>query len=296
MHNAVRGQDRQAGRFDANERGHHEFRARVFLSAGAAKVTVSKRGFVAMMPVGNHQPLVPHSRGHELNRFSLRFAPDGMVRAVLIVHALPRGRGGAGRERALDFTRRVAVEHEKLAEVRARVLQQFQPVGLRAAQRFFMAMHQVRGIILKMKKRDKAAPLFALRRLARSGIFLVIGKDRRRRVRCQRSGANPFFEIIRRTRVYVRTRFVARLLRPANDVREIVRARLEVPRLHRGRDLVVRLRDQAPQVARDRRVVVQRSKGKDFRHRGCICPGTKGTFEITTGRRCRRGAHDAVSR
>ena len=90
MYDAVRGEDREAVGFFADEGHHDEFGALVRTALGAAMIAVGERRLVAVVAVSDHQFLVVHRFRHALERPGIAGLPDRMPAAMLVGDALPR--------------------------------------------------------------------------------------------------------------------------------------------------------------------------------------------------------------
>ena len=116
-----------------------------------------------MMPIGDDQLLVGHGRAQQPDRRRIADAPQPVHHAVLVCHL---GVGGAAAvvENLLHAARWVRVQHEDLAEMRVRRLQQVQPITFRLGQRLLMTEDYLLGIIMKLAQRDESAALLHLAR------------------------------------------------------------------------------------------------------------------------------------
>ncbi len=226
------------------------------------------------MSVRNHQLLVLHrflNCGHALR---LRNHPQPVDHAVLIEHFRCRRRSRFGfRQNRVDALLRVRIQHEKLPGVRLRVPQKFQPVGFRPGKRVLVPEDDPRGILLQFSRPDKAAPRAAYFVLSdriavvRPGnrVFLRVSIKRRRGILHHHLIVNPVLDRRSRARVHIVLRRIAGVRAAFLHRDEVVRVRGVIFFLHRRRNLVVRLRQDAVE-RRARRVVAKSAKGINLGH------------------------------
>jgi hypothetical protein len=122
-------------------------------------------------------------------------------------------------------------------------------------------------VIIDTPQRDEPAPLdLRSRRIAGYFERLRVDVDAGLRVLLQHTFRLPLLERGRRARVNILSAIVARLGLAKNDAHQVVRAVLVILLLHRGADLVVRLRQDV--VSRDLiQVVAESAKRKYVCHR-----------------------------
>ncbi len=136
---AMRGQNLQPRRVHIDE-GHHDvLRRRIAVMI----LRIRERRLIAVMPVGDQQLLVAHQRldhGHVRRRGD---RPHAMPGLILVEHVQNRRAFLRGCQQRVDGARRVRVQHENLAKVRAGVIQQFAAVFLGTGQRLLMPIDDV---------------------------------------------------------------------------------------------------------------------------------------------------------
>ena len=122
---------------------------------------VVQRGFVAVVAVGDDELLVGHGRGEQADGRRIADAPDAVQHAVFVGDF---GVGGAAAvvENLLHAAGGIGVEHEDLAEVGARGLEQVEAVALGLGERLLMAEDDLVGIVVKLAEGDEAAALLDL--------------------------------------------------------------------------------------------------------------------------------------
>src|SRR5258708_15598777 len=108
-----------------------------------------------MVAVGDDELLVGHGRGEHANRRGIADAPEPVEDIVLI------GDFGVGWSVALveDFFHAsgwVGVEHENLAKMRVRGLEQVEPVAFWLGKRLLMAEDDLLRVVVELAKGDKA--------------------------------------------------------------------------------------------------------------------------------------------
>ena len=91
-------------------------------------------------------------------------AAGSLTRQSAVQHAVLVGDLGIGGacavvENLLDAAGRVGVEHEDLAEVGVRGLEQVEPVALGLAERLLVAEDDLFGVVVQLAEGDEAAPL-----------------------------------------------------------------------------------------------------------------------------------------
>ena len=144
--------------------------------------------------------------------------------------------------------RRIGVQHIDLLAVRARRLEQRQPVGLVFRKRLLMPKDHMVGIVRKLSQSDEASPFTNLRRNSRRpagaghGIGLRIAIQRRRRFLAQNVFRAPLLQC---PPLHAYKRCSPRYPRAGaaqHDANQVVGACVVIPLLHCGVDLVVGLR------------------------------------------------------
>ena len=189
-------------------------------------------------------------------RSGLGDLPRAVDGAVLVFH----GHGGLARGRLVqnpvDGAVRVRVEHEKLAEMRAGVAQQFHAVALGTRQRLLVPVYDAGRVIL-----DRAKPDEALAREALAGVgnreLLEVGEQARLGFARQNAGADPVLQMPRRARVDVVGLAVAGRRFAQDDADRIVPARREITLAHGRRNLVVGLGGQESERTRGWSVAIR---------------------------------------
>ena len=221
-------------------------RLRIRLSGvRAAFVAVVQRGFVAVMPVGDHQLVIFH--GCLDGRHSLRFRnhPQPVHDAALIAHFGGRSRGLFGfLKNRLDAPLRIRIQHKKLAGMRFGVSQKFQAVGLRPGKGVLVPEDNSRGIVFQLAGADESPAGAALFR-AGHGIFLDVGIKSRGGILDHDVIANPVLNGPARARVNIVLWRVARVPPAFLHDDQVVWVSSVVLFLHRRRYLVVRLGQHA---------------------------------------------------
>jgi len=163
------GQNDQAAGVHIDE-GHHDrrFRAGGMRQLAGAGLGVSRHDagnllqvvqsrLVAVVAIGDDQFLVGHgSRQHTDDR-RIADAPQPVQHAVLVGDF---GIGGAAAivENLLHAASGVRIEHENLAEVSVRGLEQIEPVAPGFGEGLLMAEDDLVGIVVELAERDKTAP------------------------------------------------------------------------------------------------------------------------------------------
>ena len=122
---------------------------------------VVQRGLVAMVAVGDDELFVGHCRSEQTNCGRIADAPDAVQDAVLVGH-FGVGRAGALVEDLFHAAGWVGVEHEDLAKVGVRGLQQVQAVALGLGKRLLVAEDDLVGVVVKFAESDESAALFDL--------------------------------------------------------------------------------------------------------------------------------------
>src|SRR6266536_1092852 len=115
-------EDRQAIALHADESRHYVLSALVVRSRpfpATAVIAISQGRFITMMPISDYQLLRPHGLDHAFNDDGIGRTPDGVLRAVFILQALPGSFLCHRSKLGLDSSVRVGIEHEDLAEMRA---------------------------------------------------------------------------------------------------------------------------------------------------------------------------------
>ncbi len=139
MHHAMSRQDNQARAIHINEGHHYEFVGSEFgrsergSLAGSAFIAIVHGGLVAVMTVGDNQVFVAHLAADEFDEAGIRDFSQLMQNSIFVTdfYIVFRIRCGAARQGFVDLGSRIAVEHEKLAEMRPGGAQQLQTVRLR---------------------------------------------------------------------------------------------------------------------------------------------------------------------
>ena len=174
-------------------------------------------------------------------------APQAVQHAILVGDF---GFGGAVPvvENLLHAAGGVGVEHEDLAEVRARGLEQVEAVALGLGERLFVAEDDLLGVVVQLAEGDKAAPLLQVS-ASRNLELLRVGEDAGILLLDQNALLTPGAEIARGSGVDAFAPLGVKEFRQAqNDADQIVRAALVVGLLHGGRDFVVGLGDHVTQL------------------------------------------------
>src|SRR5882724_9347153 len=251
------------------EEAHHGARGRrigIDLSPmRGALLAVVQRRLVAVMPVGNHQLLIFHrflDRGHPLR---IRNHPQPVHHPVFIAHFRGRRGGRFGlRQNSINASLRIGIQHEELPGMHFRVPQQLQAVRFRPGKRVFVPEDYPRGIFFQFSRADEAAARAAFFR-SRHHIFLRVRIKRRSGILHDNMVANPIFDRRPCARVHIVLRRVARIRMALFHRNQVVRVRGVILFLHRRRNLVVRLRQDAVE-GRALRVVAKRAEGVNLGH------------------------------
>src|SRR5487761_54013 len=119
-----------------------------------------------------------------------------------------------------------------------------------------MAMDDASRIRLQLAKSYKAAPFLQSAHVAGNAIFLKVGIETELVFRRQNAIPDPALKVIRGARIDVILSIIVRGFASANNAGEIVRAKIVVARLHRGRNLVIRLGDDVRKAANLRGIVM----------------------------------------
>ena len=166
-------------------------------------------------------------------------------------------------EDVLGFVLRIGIQAEDLAEVRLARGPQLEPVGLRAAVRFFVRIDVAFAEPLEPHAAHEAA---ARVRRAAFGEHLVIDVDRRVGLGEQHALALPLPQQPGRARVAIVVLVIARLVPVEDQPHDVGRVLVVEPLLQLGVDHVVRRRDHVAQRADVAEVVANAAKGLDVGH------------------------------
>src|SRR6266568_4158066 len=265
---AVRGQNRQPFALRIDERHHDALVRRVrvdFSSPRAALVPVIQRGFVAVMPVGDHQLLAFHGFLDRRHALRLRDHPQPVHDAILVAQ-FSDGRGArlGLRQNRINAPLRIRIQHEKLARMHLCVPQKFQAVRLRPGKRMLVPENDTRRILLQFPRADESAARAAFFG-ARYGVFLRVRIKSRRRILRQDILANPLLQRRRRSRVNIILRRIPGISPAFLHGYQVVRVRGVIFFLHRRRNFVVGLRQDAVERG-ERGVVAKSAKGINLGH------------------------------
>ena len=231
-----------------------------------------------MVAIRDHQFLLAHRFDHALDGGRISNAPDGVGRAVFILDPFPGLSACLPVQRGFDSAVGVAVEHEDLAEVCARGLEQLEPIRFGAGERLLVTMNNPRGVVLEAAQGDEASPQLptllvprardgsVARRPPSKNVFLIIRIKRRFRFRDQDAFAGPIEKVTRGAHINIVLRAVFGKPASADDAHQVVGAQAVVASLHIGRDFVVRLRYDASECGDGLRMVMKRPKRQDFGH------------------------------
>ena len=153
------------------------------------------------MAVGDHQLLVGHQLLDPRRRAGVRDAPHAVRHDALA--GFDQGLALRGFvQQSVDALLRIVIEHEQLAEVRARMPRQLEPVELGAFVRQFVAVNDSLRVLGKLRKADKT---LADESPAALGMrkFLKVRIEGRRVVLGNDSVCNPLPERRRGARINV---------------------------------------------------------------------------------------------
>ena len=128
---------------------------------GGVLFGVIKRGFVAMVAVGDDELFVGHSAGEQADDSRIVDAPDAVQDAVF-VGDFGVGWAGALVEDLFDSAGGVGVEHEDLAKMGVGGLEQVQAVAFGLGEGLLMAEDDLVGVFVKFAEGDEAAALLDL--------------------------------------------------------------------------------------------------------------------------------------
>src|SRR5712664_1648212 len=251
------------------EKAHHGARGRrigIDLSrVRGALLAVVQRRLVAVMPVGDHQLLVLHRFLDRRHSLRIRNHPQPVHHPVFIAHFRGRRGGRFGlRQNSINTPLRIGVQHEKLPRVHLRVPQQLQAVRLRPGKRVFVPEDDAGRILFQLSRADESPPRAAFFR-SRHRIFLGVHIKRRSGILHDDIVANPIFDRRLCARVHIILRRVARIRPALLHGNQVVRVRGVILFLHRRRNLVVRLRQDAVE-RRALRVVAKGAERVNLSH------------------------------
>ena len=194
-----------------------------------------------MVAVGDDQLLVAHRANDQPERMRIRDPGEAMQNPVVVGDLDLRLE--VLEEDLFDALRRVGVEHEDLAEVRAGGLQQIQTVALRLGERLLVTKDNLGRVVLQASERDES-PAFPHSSAARNLKALRVGKDRGFIVGLQRALLAPFPEVSCGAGInIVDSRLIKQFGQAEDDAHQVIGAATVIDLLHRRRDLVIGLSD-----------------------------------------------------
>ena len=173
-----------------------------------------------MMAVGDQQFFVGHQR---FDGRGVQDRPDAMAGSIFVEDVQDRLALFRFAQDRIDGVGRVRIEHEDLAEMRARVVEKFPAILLGTGQRLFVAKNDVSGIIFHLAEADEALASEALARIGHLEL-LEIGVKTGCGILRQNALANPILEVLGGARVDVVGGVVEIATLAQNHANQIVRA------------------------------------------------------------------------
>ena len=125
---AMSSENLHARRVHVDEGHHHVLGGRI----GGMLIAIGERGFVAMMTVGDQELHRRHHLPDAGHAGRISNGPQAVPRSILIGHIHQRSAPRRQIQFAVDGALAIRIQHEKLAEMRARVTQHFQTILLGA--------------------------------------------------------------------------------------------------------------------------------------------------------------------
>ena len=216
-----------------------------------------------MVSVCDEQFLIAHQSLHSRRNRGIGDAPQQVFRIVLISD-LDIGHGlRYFVQQPVDRAFAIRIQHEKLAEVRMRMAQNFAPVFLGAGKRLLVTVHNARGVIDYFAQSDEPLAHQAFAGIG-NGEYLKVRVERGFRILRKLAAFDPLLEVSGRASIHVVGFGVVWKLFAEDHPHQVVRTRSEIALLHRRVDLVIGLGYQVSNVARGRSV----AKGSERKNIG----------------------------